>query len=175
MRVGASLRSLRYDEAMPVLAHATGYALATCGHAFVSVWAQPSTLDSLSALQQVEDALALDAPDGIVVLTVITGDAFSIGGPERVEAQRLARRFDKITRAEAYVIEGEGFRAAAMRAVLAGVQLLARISHPTRVFADVPSAVEWLGVQARPPIAPDELTATVRQARAALTAPAPSA
>jgi hypothetical protein len=160
---------------MPVLAHATGYALATCGHAFVSVWSRPSTLDSLAAVAQCEEALTGDSPEGIVVLTVIAGTAFSIGIREREEAQRLARHFDKTTVAEAYVIEGEGFRAAAMRAMLAGLQLLARTSHPVRVFADVPGAVEWLGVRARPPIAPEELSATVRQARAAMTTRAPSA
>src|SRR5262249_12978896 len=120
---------------MAVLARDVGYALANCGHCFVSIWAQPSTLDSLSALRQCEEALAREAPDGLVVLTVMMGEAFSIGTREREEAQRLAQRFDKTTQAAAYVIEGSGFRAAAMRAVLAGLQLLARTSHPVRVFS----------------------------------------
>ena len=69
--------------------------------------------------------------------------------------------------------EAFGWRAAflvagAPGAVLAGLQLLARTSHPVRVFSDVPTAVEWLGVRARPPIAPDDLADTVEQARAAI-------
>jgi hypothetical protein len=159
---------VRYDRGMPVLARDPGFALAQCRHAFVSVWTQPSTIDSLSAVRQCEESLAREAPDGLVVLTVMTGTAFAIGTREREEAQRLAQRFDKTTQAAAYVIEGSGFRAAAMRAVLAGLQLLARTSHPVRVFSDVPTAVEWLGGRARPPIAPDDLADTVEQARAAI-------
>lgn len=49
--------------------------------------------------------------------------------------------------AAAQVVEGSGFRGAAMRSALAMIQLAVRAPFPMRVFGDIPGACEWLAAE----------------------------
>jgi hypothetical protein len=153
---------------MTVLTHDAGFALARCGNAFVNVWSAPATLDRLQRTREHEQRIVDGAPGGIVVLSILVDSAFQIGASERDEASQLARQFETATRAHAYVIEGSGFRTAAMRAVIAGIQLVTRTRHPSKVFGDIAAAAAWLAPQAEPPLRPQELIDTVARARAAI-------
>src|SRR2546430_10079671 len=104
-----------------------GFALATHGNAFISIWKEPSTLERLGVVRRSEQELTDRSPRGIVVLTVLLHSAYNVPPEVREEASRVARHFAATTRAHAYVIEGGGFRAAAMRAVIAGIVALSRM------------------------------------------------
>lgn len=121
-----------------------GLALATVGNAFISVWKEPSTLERLERVRRVEQALVDRCADGIVVLTVMTDSSAATKAGEPEAASKLAKHFAPTTRAHAYVIEGSGFRAAALRAVIAGVNAISRPGHPTRVFDAASEAIRWL-------------------------------
>jgi hypothetical protein len=47
-------------------------------------------------------------------------------------------------RSLAYLVEGTGFKSAAVRAILVGLGLLHRKGYPTKVFVELDSALAWL-------------------------------
>ncbi|MEO8178971.1 MAG: hypothetical protein ABI895_09080 [Deltaproteobacteria bacterium] len=65
----------------------------------------------------------------------------------------------------ALVFEGEGFRAASVRAVVAGVSLFSRPEYPHRVFASVGSAARFLGAGKSDSAAPHRVIRMVNEAR----------
>jgi hypothetical protein len=151
-----------------LLASDSGFALARCGNAFITFWREPATMARLQIVSAEEQRVVDSASSGIVVLTVVTDLAFRVGEVERKEASRLIRVFEKTTRAHAFVIEGSGFRTAAMRATLASIEFTARRSHPSRIFGTVESAAAWLGPFAMPLLRADELLDAVAEVRAAI-------
>jgi hypothetical protein len=63
----------------------------------------------------------------------------------RIELVSLLQRANGLVERSALVFEGEGFRAASVRAVVAGVSLFSRPEYPHRVFASVGAAARFLG------------------------------
>jgi hypothetical protein len=151
-----------------VLAHDQGYAIATCGNVFISVWKEPSTLDRLDHVRACEQKLVDQSPGGIVVLTVLMDTSFKVDSNVRDKAAGIARQFAAVTRAHAYVIEGSGFRTAAMRAVIAGINTFVRTGHPVKVFSDQASAVGWLATQSGQALDVAQLDEAIAGARSAL-------
>jgi hypothetical protein len=86
----------------------------------------------------------------------------------RDKAAGIARQFAAATRAHAYVIEGSGFRTAAMRAVIAGISAFVRTGHPVRVFGDMAGAIAWLATQAGAALDLAQLADAIADARSAL-------
>ena len=63
----------------------------------------------------------------------------------------------------AFVMEAQGFVAAASRSILTGMQLLARSAYPVKFFKDVASAARWAGARTdRPPSVFEEMVARMR-------------
>jgi hypothetical protein len=62
------------------------------------------------------------------------------------------------------VIEGSGFRAAAVRGAVTGMTLLLRASYPAKTFATVRDAGEFLATIA--PLGAEDITRAVEQLRA---------
>lgn len=153
-----------------VRTHDPGYAIATFGNVFISVWKEPSTLERLDHVRVCEQDLVAQAPGGIVVLTVLLDTSFKVDSNVRDKAAGIAREFAAATRAHAYLIEGSGFRTAAMRAVIAGINTLVRTGHPVRVFGEQSAAVGWLAAQAGDSLDVAALTQAVDSARSVLRA-----
>jgi hypothetical protein len=156
-------------ESMGVTAHDGGFALATAGSVFINVWREPSTLAQLELLREHEAALVEHEAAGVImVLTVLLPSAFTLGTRERKEVDALARQFAPSTRAHAYVIEGSGFRTAAVRALVAGINLITRTGGLTKVFEDTVHAAEWLEAVAAPEqvVRANEVMRAVAEARA---------
>jgi hypothetical protein len=136
---------------MGVTAHDGGFALARAGSVFINVWREPSTLAQLDLLREHEAALVEQERAGmIMVLTVLMPTAFTLGTRERKEVDLLAKQFAPSTLAHAYVIEGTGFRTAAVRALVAGINLITRTGGITKVFEDAVHAAAWLEAHAAP-------------------------
>src|SRR5882672_9461767 len=57
----------------------------------------------------------------------------------------LMQKISSQQMASATVLEGEGFKAGAARAAVAGMILLSRTSMPQKPFATIDAAVVWLG------------------------------
>lgn len=62
---------------------------------------------------------------------------------DRVEMERVAKRFISIGRGCATVIEGSGFVAATVRSVVSGLTLVTRPPFPSRIFETVDQGVSW--------------------------------
>jgi hypothetical protein len=142
-----------------------GLALAVSGNAFISIWKEPSTLERLARVREVEQALVDRSPSGIIVLTVLIDSPSAIRAGEPEAASKLAKHFAATTRAHAYSIEGTGFRAAALRAVIAGVNIITRTGHPTKVFDETSAAIRWLAPYGNA-LTATALEAAVAEARA---------
>jgi hypothetical protein len=160
---------------MGVTAHDGGFALATAGSVFINVWREPSTMAQLELLREHEQALVEhEAGGAIMVMTVLLPSSYMLGTRERKEVDSLARQFAPSTRAHAYVIEGSGFRTAAVRALIAGINLITRTGQMTKVFEDAVHAAAWLEQHAGPAqvVRASEVMEALAEAKATFGPPA---
>jgi hypothetical protein len=154
---------------MEIWASDEGHAVGALGSVFVSVWRLGSTVPRLKRLAELEQRVADRSPEGLVAVTVMEASAFDkpIGAEERAEASAIAKRFVERTRAGIYVIEGEGFRVALARSVIAGITLFSRARFPTKVVSTVPAGATWLA-STLPALDAAALTSAIEEARRAI-------
>lgn len=99
----------------------------------------------IAEYRRIEPQLASQAAnheEGLSCLVVIPHDAAV--PPAEVRAH-LGQMLDRLPmRALAYVVEGEGFKAAAVRAVLLGLGVFQKKTYRTKVFTEKRSALKWL-------------------------------
>jgi hypothetical protein len=80
----------------------------------------------------------------IFVLTIIDGITPTPDEPSRKAIRNTITRHKDQIGAFAYVVEGRGFAAAAIRSAVSLMSLAARYPFPQKVFANVPEASQWL-------------------------------
>jgi len=85
----------------------------------------------------------------------------------RMELVALLRNASGQVERSALVFEGEGFRAASVRAVVAGLSLFSRPEYPHRVFPSVGAAGRFLGGGRADAPAPHRVIRMVNEARRA--------
>jgi hypothetical protein len=134
----------------------------------VNVWHQQGTLPRLIEMRRVMQALADEYPNGIAELTVLRSTILAQPLPqrERDETNAMAKHFARHTVAQAFVVEGEGFRAATTRMVISGVILFSRPGYPYKTFAEAAPAARWLCETAKLGDAAAILEGCVAEARA---------
>src|SRR5690606_32097980 len=81
---------------------------------------------------------------GLVVYTVIDRSASAPSEEAKAEIRKVMTRHDDKVRGVAYVVEGTGFAAAATRAALTLISLVARYSYPQKTFATVSEGSRWV-------------------------------
>jgi len=95
--------------------------------------------------------------------------------PDAAARELMARdmkRHETFTRDMALVYEGDGFRAAALRSVVAGLQLLSRQVVPLKTVATVEQAAAWLAGRRRVErVAAADIVSAVGAIRAAVAPP----
>lgn len=82
-------------------------------------------------------------PGGVVVLNLLPGDRPLPSAEVRDYAERKQSEDLAGVLAHATVVTGEGFRAGALRSMLAGLYLVSRSPFPRKVFSDVGEAAAW--------------------------------
>jgi hypothetical protein len=102
----------------------------------------------------------------VLLLTIVDVAAPLPALEVRTEIAGALHRLNGKLARSAVVFEGEGFRAASVRAVVAGVSLFARAAYPHRIFSRVGAAARFLAGGADGVPAPHELIRAVSQARA---------
>ena len=117
-----------------VLAFTVGPVAVLCWHERPTIAALKATQDFFIAHYQGRD---------MVMLSIVESTSTPPDASERAYVQANMHRFTGM-RAAASVIEGEGFKAAAIRAVLTGITLALRNPYPMRIFATVAEATPWL-------------------------------
>lgn len=130
-----------------------------------TMWRRDTTLDAVRALAPVTQQLSRL---GTGSLTIVERGASLPSSKARTELAS-ALRAERTMLCSALVFEGDGFRAAAVRAITTGIYQLAKPPFPIRVFANVMEAAEWmesfpLNVKA------SQVVASVNKLRSALDA-----
>jgi hypothetical protein len=127
-------------------AHERGAAVVygECGAIWVmTLHAKPSRADmelARPSLQKMRERHR----DGFPTLTwVLPSAGLSMDSDARDAAAKVTREYDASISSMATVVEGEGFGVAAVRAIVAGIDLLSRSRAPKRTFADLAQAVAW--------------------------------
>jgi hypothetical protein len=119
-------------------------AYAACGGIWVMLLHRPPVVDDMRAAEPTLRRMAARCPGGFATLTWILPNAgFSMDAATRGAAADITRDWDKSIRAQATLIEGQGFQGASVRMIIAGLDVLARPSGPTKVFSKLHDAVAW--------------------------------
>ncbi len=79
------------------------------------------------------------------MLIVVDSDMESPDARLRSELARVLKQYEPATDCAAYVIEGTGFKAAALRSLVTAIMVIARVKLPTKVFSTVSEAAHWMG------------------------------
>jgi hypothetical protein len=82
-------------------------------------------------------------PSGIALLPCVAAQSPVPSGPARDQIGMMYARNAQRLRAVAMVVEGQGFRGAAMRAAFTGVNIIQRRPYMTQVFDDFQAALAW--------------------------------
>jgi hypothetical protein len=109
------------------------------------VWKRETTVAGMDAYTQVYRELALRFPTGLYLMTIVEQDASMPGYEAREAVAVFMRAGAGRIRMSAVVHEGAGFRAAAVRSVVTGFTMLAKVPYPHRIFATVEQGAKWLG------------------------------
>ena len=120
-----------------------GFSLGSLGPLAISVWeSDPRVEDALQAVQLLRN-LAQTHPR-IQVLAVLGADCRLPREQVREILGEGPKSLGSQVAAVAHVIEGEGFRGAALRGVLTGMGMVIRARYPQEAFRDIPSAAVFL-------------------------------
>jgi hypothetical protein len=138
--------------------------LASDRNASVTVIRDPITMDQLRSLRRVVAALQKEHGTDRVSLAVVEPAAM-VTPSEEVRAEAAAIPRDLPTVLDATVLEGQGFRAAAVRAVMHGITLVTGRRSSRRTFATVEEAVESIVATGRVHLTRAQLLALVDEAR----------
>jgi hypothetical protein len=141
------------------------HVLAGWDRVVLAVWSGTITLPALRRAEQLLEQQEQGHPGQLLLLNVLEATTcLPTLGARAALVGLLQRSGGKIERS-AWVIEGEGVRAASMRAVVAGVSLFARPAYPNRVFNTVGAAARFLADGKSGPLMPQLLIRMVQQAR----------
>jgi hypothetical protein len=125
------------------VATSTGFAAGGLGPLAVSIWEGISTPEKARAAASLLARMANTEPS-LLVLAVLGPDVPPPDGEVREILTRQLRESGDRVCAMANVIEGRGFRAATVRAVLTGMSLVLRTQRPDRVCDSVEEGASFL-------------------------------
>ncbi len=102
------------------------------------------------------------------MVTVVEAAAEMPDAGARDELARLFRSLSTSVICSALVFEGDGFRAATVRALTTTINLVARQPFPHKVFATVGDAAKWMGTFAALKASAERVVDHVAEARRSL-------
>jgi hypothetical protein len=130
------------DPITAVLHAERDFAVGKCGPVYIVIWKVDTTEVGMRRVADLFRATSL--PQRIGMLTVVDENATMPSSEARnLGAAFLAKNSNRIV-ASAVVHEGSGFKAAAVRAVVTGLSMLARQPFPHKVVPEVQPATSWL-------------------------------
>ncbi len=126
------------------LGRGSGVLYGECAGVFVMVLFAPPTAEDMNLARPALRAMAERCPAGFPTLTWVLAGAGNTMDPEaRAAATDVAAELAPWILSEATLIVGTGFRAAAVRTIVAALDVMSRSASPKKVFADLPVAVAW--------------------------------
>lgn len=123
-----------------------GLEIVTWSRVFINRWRSVATQERLAILCEHQLALVDATPDRriAVVTTLVDRSGLMPNAAARKEAELVAKKVREFVVLQAQVVEGDGFVAASIRAILTGVMLAIRAPYPNRVFKTVDDALPWV-------------------------------
>jgi hypothetical protein len=119
--------------------------LAWCGNVQILLSLQPPSPDFMRTIVSELDALGKQCRLGTGCLLVIRSDVPPPNEEARAYIKRELSRSSML--AAAQVVEGTGFRGAAMRSVLTMIQLAIRPPYAMKIFDSVKTGAVWLAAE----------------------------
>ena len=123
--------------------------VATWQNVVILVWKRETTTAALDALRKAHDQVAAKHEGAVFLLTIVEERAPMPPSATRDALAGFLKMLERSVELSAVVHEGAGFRAAAVRSVVTGVSLVARLPYPHKVFATVAEAAAWFGPNSR--------------------------
>jgi hypothetical protein len=120
------------------------HSISTCGNAIMTYSANTPNPRYLQAWDQATTRLAARVEGSIVVVTIIDSRSPSPSEAERKAIRETITEHKHQIAALAYVVEGRGFGAAAMRSALSLMSLAARYPFPQKVFSSIEDSAAWV-------------------------------
>lgn len=123
--------------------------LAQVGSILVSNWFGAPTLEATRGqVTALVAAIRRNAEPSRILTIIDEGTPPADDANRSTISQSMAAVNDRVGR-QALAIEGRGFAASALRAMIAGMQLVSRPTHPVKVFSQVGPAVAWCAADER--------------------------
>lgn len=116
------------------------YALASLNEIVAIIWRHETAIEGIQSSNQLVTEVARNHPKGIALLTVISAVVPMPSSEARTALSELMNKH-RLIRCSAVIMEGTGFRAAAVRSVVTGLALLSRQDYPHRI-CDVEGAIK---------------------------------
>jgi len=114
------------------------------GNVIISFSLQPPNPSYLKAWTKAMDHLVESTSGPIAIATIIDSRSRPPDETSKRAIRATVSKHAARTCAFVYVVEGQGFAAAAMRSALSLISLTARYPFPQKVFANVPAGTAWL-------------------------------
>jgi hypothetical protein len=148
-----------------------GLASGSLDNVFIEVWRAPMNADLAAIERHAMLRTTLRNRKNTAVLCVIEPTSTPPDDDMKKATTDLLRECENDLTCLAVVIEGDGFRAAMIRAVLGTIQMLfGRREFAIKYFADTKSASVWLGASSYTTIPADGLYEAAEEMRALLDA-----
>ncbi len=120
------------------------YRMGRVRNVVVQVWRERATVDRVQATRELVREVNAEHP-GQVAMLVRVVDGCGLPEPRTTRTfSRLLREVEPEVQGVAVVLEGSGFWAATMRALISSITLMARSGPPTRIYGDLREASEAL-------------------------------
>jgi len=120
------------------------HCLSVFGNTVLSFSLQPPNPQFLEAWTAAVERLAKRSKGPISVMTIVDGRCPPPGDAAKAAIRDTVVRYSREIGAFAYVIEGDGFGAAAVRSAVTMIGLVARYPFPQKVFKDASAACSWM-------------------------------
>jgi len=133
-----------FGEAMRMATVVEGLATVEVGNTSVLIWRGPVNAERFSIQRESIERVAREYPGEAAVLCIIEPASEPPSQELREAASAMLTQLAPRLRCVAYVVEGTGFRAAAVRGVLCGIELIRRNPYTARYFATVEQATTWM-------------------------------
>jgi len=143
--------------------------LAVYDRMVVALFRGRTTVQAVRRSAQLVAELQASRQEPVLVLTVLEEHSIVPPLEVRVELVGYLKRVNGLVERSAVVFEGEGFRAATIRSIVAGVSLFSRPDYPHRVFASVGSAARFLANGRNGLLPPHRVIRMVQEVRRAPT------
>jgi hypothetical protein len=120
------------------------YRMGCVQNVVIQVWRERASVDRAQATRELVRDLHARYPGQVAVLVRVL-DGCGLPEPRTTRAfSRFLREVEPEVQGVAVVLEGGGFWAATMRALISSITLMARSGPPTRVYGDLREASEAL-------------------------------